>query len=126
MIPEDLRYSNTHEWVRMEDNLATVGITDHAQSELGDVVFLELPKVGAAVQKGDVFGTIESVKTVSDLLAPVSGEIVEVNEELPETPELVNEEPYTSAWIAIIKMDHASELDELMTAEQYEDFIQEQ
>ena len=126
MIPEDLKYSNTHEWVRMEDNLATVGITDHAQSELGDVVFLELPKVGTLVQKGDVFGTIESVKTVSDLLAPVSGEIVEINEELPETPELVNEEPYTSAWIAIIKMDHPSELDELMTGQQYETFIQEQ
>ena len=126
MIPEDLIYSETHEWVRVEDNLATVGITDHAQSELGDVVFLELPKVGITVQKGNVFGTIESVKTVSDLLAPVSGEIVEINEELPDTPELVNEEPYTSAWIAIIKMDHPSEVEELLTAEQYENFIQEQ
>lgn len=125
MIPEDLRYSNTHEWVRVEDNLATVGITDHAQSELGDIVYLELPKVGATVMAGDMFGTVESVKTVSDLTSPVSGEVVEVNEELPETPELVNEEPYGGGWMIIVKLDTPGDVDELMTADQYEAFIQE-
>jgi len=125
VIPEDLRYSNTHEWVRVEDNLATVGITDHAQSELGDIVYLELPKVGATVMAGDMFGTVESVKTVSDLTSPVSGEVVEVNEELPETPELVNEEPYGGGWMIIVKLDTPGDVDELMTADQYEAFIQE-
>ncbi len=125
MIPEDLRYSNTHEWVRVEDNLATIGITDHAQSELGDIVYLELPKVGTTVVAGGMFGTIESVKTVSDLSSPVSGEIVEVNDELPETPELVNEEPYGGGWLIIVKMETPGEVDELMNADQYETFIQE-
>ena len=125
MIPEDLKYSNTHEWVRVDDDLATVGITDHAQSELGDIVYLELPKVGSAVIAGGMFGTIESVKTVSDLTSPVSGDIVEVNDELPEAPELVNEESYGGGWIIIVKMDTPSEIDELMTADQYETFIQE-
>ena len=125
MHPEDLKYSTMHEWVKAEDDLATVGITDHAQSELGDIVYLELPEVGTAVQKGDVFGTIESIKTVSDLVAPVSGEVVEVNEELPETPEMVNESPYSTGWIVIIKMDDPGELDDLLTADRYERFIQE-
>lgn len=125
MIPENLKYSTTHEWVKAEDDLATIGITDHAQSELGDIVYLELPNTGITVQKEDVFGTIESIKTVSDLLAPVSGRVVEVNEELPETPERVNEEPYTSGWMVIIKMENPSEVEDLMTADQYESFIQE-
>jgi glycine cleavage system H protein len=123
--PENLRYSDTHEWVKVEDNLATIGITDHAQSELGDIVYLELPQTGTTVQKGDVFGSIESVKTVSDLVAPVSGEIVEVNEELPETPELVNDSPYGTGWLVIIKLEDPSEVEDLMTAEAYENFIQE-
>lgn len=125
MIPEDLRYSASHEWIRVEDDLATIGITDHAQSELGDIVYLELPKVGAVVQSDCVFGTIESVKTVSDLTSPVTGEVVEVNDELPDAPELVNEEPYSGGWMIIVKMESLVELDELMTAEQYENFIQE-
>lgn len=125
MIPEDLRYSNTHEWARVADDLATVGITDHAQSELGDIVYLELPKVGTTIQQGDMFGTIESVKTVSDLTSPVSGEILEVNDELPDAPELVNEEPYGGGWLIIVKMETPGEADELMTADQYESFIQE-
>lgn len=125
MIPEDLRYTTSHEWVRVEDDLATIGITDHAQSELGDIVYLELPKVGATVQSNGVLGTIESVKTVTDLVAPVSGEIVEVNDELPDTPELINEEPYSGGWMVIVKMESLMELDELMTSEQYENFIQE-
>ena len=125
MIPEDLRYSASHEWIRVEGDLATIGITDHAQSELGDIVYLELPKVGATVQNNCVFGTIESVKTVSDLTSPVSGEVVEVNDELPDAPELVNDEPYSGGWMIIVKMESLIELDELMTSEQYENFIQE-
>ena len=125
MYPEDLKYSTSHEWLRRDDNLATVGITDHAQSEAGDIVYVELPQAGTTVQKGDVFGNIESVKTVSDLIAPVSGEIVEVNEELPETPERINESPYGAGWMVIIKMEDASEVDDLMSAEEYEAFIQE-
>ena len=125
MIPEDLRYSASHEWIRVEDDLATIGVTDHAQSELGDIVYLELPKVGATVLSNGVFGTIESVKTVTDLVAPVSGEVVEVNDELPDAPELVNEEPYSGGWMIIVKMESLIEMDELLTAEQYENFIQE-
>jgi glycine cleavage system H protein len=125
VIPDELRYSTSHEWVRVDDDLATIGITDHAQSELGDVVYLELPRVGAAIQAGVVFGTIESVKTVSDLVSPVGGEIVEVNEDLPDTPELVNEEPYAGGWMIIVKMESAGEVEDLMTAEEYERFIQE-
>ncbi len=125
MHPEDLRYTTTHEWIRSEDGLATVGITDHAQSELGDIVYIELPQAGVNVQKGGVFGTIESIKAVSDLVAPVSGEIVEVNEELPETPERVNESPYNAGWMVIIKMDDPSEVNDLMSSDEYEVFIQE-
>jgi glycine cleavage system H protein len=123
--PEDLKYGQTHEWIRVEENLATIGITDHAQSELGDIVFVELPEAGATLQKGTVFGSIESVKTVSDLVAPVSGEVVEVNEEVPEAPELLNENPYSSGWLVIVKVDDPSELDDLMDAQEYERFIQE-
>ena len=125
MIPEDLKYSTMHEWIRVDDDLATIGITDHAQSELGDIVYLELPIVGTPVHTDGVFGTIESVKTVSDLTSPVSGEIVEVNEDLPEAPELVNEEPYSGGWMIIVKMESPDELDQLMTSEQYETYIQE-
>jgi glycine cleavage system H protein len=121
----NLKFSATHEWVKADGDLATVGITDHAQSEMGDIVYLELPEAGTAVQKGDVFGAVESVKTVSDLLAPVSGEIVEVNEELMEAPEAINESPYASGWMIIIKMDDPSEINDLMTEEQYETSLQE-
>lgn len=126
MNPEDLKYSASHEWVRVDDNLATIGITDYAQSELGDVVYIELPDQGALFQKGDVFGTVESIKTVSDLLIPVSGEVVEINEELPDTPEHVNESPYGTGWMVIMKLDDPSEIDDLMTAEQYETFTKQQ
>lgn len=126
MNPEDLRYSTSHEWVRVEDNLATVGITDYAQSELGDVVFVELPDQGAMFQKGDVFGTVESIKTVSDLLIPVSGEVVEVNDELPDIPEHVNDSPYGTGWMVIMKLEDSSEIDDLMTSEQYEIFTKDQ
>lgn len=126
MHPEDLKYTISHEWVKVDDDLATVGITDHAQSELGDIVYVELPEQGTTIQRGNVFGTIESIKTVSDLLAPVSGEVVEVNDELPEAPEQVNENPYASGWMIIMKMDDPSELEELMSSEQYDTFLQEQ
>jgi glycine cleavage system H protein len=125
MQPEDLKYSTTHEWARADGEIVTVGISDHAQSELGDVVFVELPAVGTKIGKGDVLGTVESVKTVSDLISPVSGEIMEINEALPETPELVNDDPYSAGWLVKIKLDAPNELDELMSAEQYETFIQE-
>ena len=125
MQSKELKFTTTHEWVGAEGNLGTVGITDHAQSELGDIVYLELPRVGTIVRAGEAFGTIESVKTVSDLVAPANGEIVEVNEELPETPELVNEDPYGAGWMVIIKVEDPSELGSLMTEQEYEEFIQE-
>ena len=126
MQPKDLLYSQTHEWVRVEDDRATIGITDHAQSELGDIVFVELPEVGAKVQAGTRFGTVESVKTVSDLIAPISGEVVEVNKQLNETPELVNEDPYGAGWIVVVSILNRSELDQLKSAEEYEEFLKQQ
>lgn len=125
MQPKELLYSQTHEWVRVQDNRATVGITDHAQSELGDIVFVELPNVGANIQAGMPFGTVESIKTVSDLVAPISGEVVEVNSELNETPELVNEDPYQRGWMLVVEMSNRSELDQLKNADEYEDFIRQ-
>jgi glycine cleavage system H protein len=121
-FPKNLKYSDDHEWVRVEGDEAVIGITDFAQSELGDVVYLELPSVGDEVSKGDAFGTIEAVKTVSDMLAPVSGEIIAVNEDLNDSPEDVNKEPYES-WLVKIKMSDPSETEDLMDAEAYEEFI---
>jgi glycine cleavage system H protein len=118
--PDDLRYAPTHEWVRAEGDTATIGITDFAQNELGDVVYLELPEVGRTLQQNDVFGTVESVKAVSDLYAPVSGEVIEVNDELPDSPEEINQDPYVRGWMIIVKMDDPTELNELLTAQQYE------
>lgn len=125
MQPEGLKYSTTHEWARLEDGTAVVGITDHAQSELGDIVYVELPQVGAKLSQGDMFGTVESVKTVSDLMSPVSGEVVRVNDALPDAPEMVNDSPYEQGWMIAVKLDNPSELDGLMSAGQYEAFIQE-
>lgn len=118
--PDDLRYARTHEWVRAEGDTATIGITDFAQNELGDVVYLELPEVGRTLQQNDVFGTVESVKAVSDLYAPVSGEVIEVNDELPDSPEEINQDPYVRGWMIIVKMDDPTELNELLSATQYE------
>lgn len=125
MVPSKLKYSDTHEWAKIDDDTAVVGITDHAQSELGDIVYLELPEVGSTVEKGDVFGTLESVKTVSDLISPVSGEVIEANIKLTDTPEVINNEPYEGGWLVKIKLSKPAEVNTLMDADAYEQFIQE-
>jgi glycine cleavage system H protein len=124
-IPKDLRYSEEHEWVKTEGNTVRIGITHFAQSELGDIVFVELPEVGDTVTADEPFGSVESVKTVSELYAPVSGKVVEINEELNDSPEFVNESPYEKAWMIVIEPTDASEVDKLMTAEQYEEMVNE-
>lgn len=118
-IPNDLLYSESHEWVRVEGDIATVGITDHAQSELGDVVFVELPNVGRMVSKGDTIGSVESVKAVSDIYTPVSGEVVEANAALGSQSELVNSEPYGNGFMFKVRLSDASELEGLLSAEAY-------
>ncbi|WP_110113794.1 glycine cleavage system protein GcvH [Bacillus sp. CGMCC 1.16541] len=123
--PKELRYSEEHEWVKVEGDLVRVGITDFAQSELGDIVFVELPEVGAMIQADEPFGSVESVKTVSELYAPISGEVVEVNEDLDDSPEHVNESPYEKAWMIVVKPSDAGEVDKLMTAEEYENMVNE-
>jgi len=124
-FPEELKYTEEHEWVLVEDDIATIGITDFAQDSLGDVVFVELPEVGAKVVAGKPFGVVESVKAVSDVYAPVTGEVVEVNEELPDTPEVVNSSPYDDAWMIKVRLADPAELDELMDAEAYQEFLEE-
>ncbi len=123
--PKDLRYSEEHEWVKEEGDKVRVGITYFAQSELGDIVFVELPEVGDEVTADEPFGSVESVKTVSELYAPVSGKVVEVNEELSDNPEFVNESPYEKAWMIVIEPSDKSELDKLMTADQYDKMTKE-
>ena len=123
--PKELRYSEEHEWVKVEGEKVRVGITDFAQHELGDIVFVELPEVGAVVTADEPFGSVESVKTVSELYAPVSGKVVEINEDLSDSPEFVNESPYEKAWMIVIEPSDASEVENLMTAEQYEEMIKE-
>ena len=122
-VPAELRYSKEHEWVRVEGDIATVGITDHAQEQLGDLVYLELPKVGTAVRQFEKLGEIESVKAVSDLFSPVSGEVTERNEEAAKSPELVNQDPYGRGWLVRLTLSDASEVDKLLTAEQYEEIV---
>lgn len=117
--PEGLKYSREHEWVMVEGDSATIGISDFAQSELGDVVYVEVPEVGEKISKEDPFGAVESVKAVSDLYAPVSGTVVEVNDALPDTPELINEDPYGEGWIVKVTLSDPDELDELMNAQEY-------
>ena len=124
-VPKDLRYSKEHEWVRVEDGKVRVGITDFAQSELGDIVFVELPEVGTEVTACEPFGSVESVKTVSELYAPVSGKVIEVNEELEDNPEYVNESPYDQAWMIVIEPSDLAEVDNLLTPEAYEEMIRE-
>jgi len=124
MTPEDSRYAKSHEYVHAEGDVGTIGITDYAQKELGDVVFVELPQVGSQLEAGDELGSIESVKAVSELFSPVSGEVVEINEKLAEKPELVNTDPYGDGWMIRIRLDDPTEMDELMTADDYEDYVQ--
>jgi glycine cleavage system H protein len=123
--PKELRYSEEHEWVHVEGDKVRIGITDFAQSELGDIVFVELPEVGTELTANEPFGSVESVKTVSELYAPVSGKVVEVNEELNDNPEYVNESPYEKAWMIVVEPKDMSEIDNLLTAEQYEEMIKE-
>lgn len=123
MIPAELRYTREHEWARREGEHIRVGITHYAQEQLGDVVFVELPRVGARVTAHQSFGVVESVKAVSDLFAPVSGEVVEVNTELAKKPELVNQDPYGRGWILVIKPADPAEWDQLLTAEQYQEHL---
>ena len=119
-FPDNLRYTSEHEWIRVEGDEAFVGITDYAQSELGEIVFIDVPTVGETVGQGEVFGSVEAVKTVSDLNMPVTGEVLELNEELDAAPELVNNDPYGKGWIIRIAVKDASELDSLMDAKAYE------
>jgi glycine cleavage system H protein len=121
--PSDYRYTKEHEWVRVEGDVATVGITDYAQHELGDVVYVELPKPGAKLNAGQSFGTVESVKAVSDIYAPVAGEVTEVNSSLSETPEAINKDPHGKAWLIKLKLADSSAAGKLMNAAAYEAFI---
>ena len=123
-IPSDLLYSNDHEWVKLDEDIATIGITDFAQKELGDIVYIEIETVGDNLQKEQVFGTVEAVKTVSDLFMPISGEVLEFNTALEDAPETVNNEPYDSGWIIKIKIDNPSQLKHLLSAKQYKQLIQ--
>lgn len=124
-FPDDVRYAKEHEWVRQEEEFAVLGITDYAQDELGDIVFLELPKVGEEIIKDEAFGTVESVKTTTDLFAPASGKVVEVNDPLFDTPELINEDPYGDGWMIKIEMSDPEELGTLMNAAKYKEFVEE-
>jgi glycine cleavage system H protein len=123
-IPNDLKYSEEHEWVKITGDLVTIGVTDFAQAELGDIVFLELPEADDEFKQGDAFGSIEAVKTVADLYAPVSGTVVEVNEALEDTPETVNDSPYDDGWLMKVKLSDPGELDALMDAEAYAQHIE--
>ena len=121
--PDELRYSNEHEWVRADEGMAEVGITDYAQDQLGDIVYLDLPAVGAKVAQNEKMGEIESVKAVSDLFSPVSGELVEVNQEAIDDPELVNQEPYRRGWLFKVRLSDAGELENLLSAEAYRELV---
>ncbi|PNX78583.1 glycine cleavage system H protein mitochondrial-like, partial [Trifolium pratense] len=125
-VLNNLKYADSHEWVKVDGNSATIGITDHAQDHLGDVVYVELPEVGAAVTQGDGFGAVESVKATSDINSPVSGKVVEINEELSNSPALVNSSPYENGWIIKVELSDNSELNKLMDSEQYSKFCEEE
>jgi len=123
MIPKELKYTKDHEWVKLEGDIATVGITDFAQSELGDIVFVEIETVGETLAAEEVFGTVEAVKTVSDLFLPLSGEIIEMNDELADDPELVNNDPYGKGWMIKLKVDNVADFEALLSADDYEAII---
>jgi len=121
--PPGLKYSKEHEWVATEESVATIGITDHAQEQLGEIVYIELPSVGEKVSKDDPFGVVESVKAVSDIYAPVSDTVVEVNEDLPESPEVVNEDPYGDGWLIKVKVSDPADLEDLMENDEYAELV---
>ena len=122
-IPEDLKYTREHEWVLIEDDIATFGITDFAQSELGDIVFVELPETETVIEQNEPAGTIEAVKTVADLFAPLSGEIIEVNEALADDPDAVNRDPYGDGWMGKMRFSNAAEIEDLLTPEEYGEIV---
>lgn len=122
-VPENLKYTEDHEWIKIDGNIATVGVTDFAQGELGDIVYVEIETEGEEISSGDVFGTVEAVKTVSDLFMPASGTVVEVNSELEDSPEVVNESPYEKGWMIKIELSDTSEIDALLSADQYKEVI---
>ncbi len=126
MYPEEYLYTKDHEWVLIQGDVATVGITDYAQHELGDVVYVDLPEVGDSFEANEPFGSVESVKAVSEIFCPIGGEVTEVNAKLEETPELVNESPHQNAWMIKLRVSNADELKELLSAEEYEEYLQEQ
>ena len=122
-IPENLLYTSEHEWIKIDGEIATIGVTDFAQSELGDIIFLEFPDLNSVFNKGDIFGTIEAVKTVSDLYMPIDGEICEINDSLNDSPEKVNEDPYKDGWMVKVKIDKSVSLDGLLDSNQYNQLI---
>jgi glycine cleavage system H protein len=124
IVPPELRYTNDHEWVRVEEGVGTVGITDYAQDQLGDIVYVDLPSPGKQLSQLAVFGEIESVKAVSEIYSPVSGEVVESNQALADKPELINESPYEEGWIIKVRLSDEGEIDKLLTANQYKDYIE--
>jgi glycine cleavage system H protein len=126
MYPEDYLYTKDHEWIIVQDNIGTIGITDYAQHELGDVVYVDLPEVGDKFDANDPFGSVESVKAVSEIFCPVSGEITEVNAKLEESPETINDSPHQKAWLVKIRLSNPEELKELLGSEEYEEYLQEQ
>ena len=121
--PPDLRYSKEHEWVRVEDGVGTIGITDYAQDQLGDIVYLDLPEVGAAIKQFEKLGEIESVKAVSDLFVPVSGEVAEINQEAVDSPELVNQDPFGRGWLLKVRLSDESEVEGLLSAREYDELV---
>lgn len=125
-FPEGLKYSKEHEWVLVEGTSATIGITEYAQEELGDIVFVELPEVGEKIVKDDPFGAVESVKAVSDIYAPVSGEVVETNEILPDNPETINDDPYGDGWMVRVELSDIDDLKDLMDADEYAEYVAQQ
>ena len=122
-IPEDLKYTKDHEWVRIEGSVATVGVTDFAQSELGDIVFVEIETLDEELEKEEVFGSVEAVKTVSDLFMPIGGTVIEINENIESSPELVNSDPYGDGWMIKIEINEASDIENLLSAEEYSNLI---
>ncbi|MFO8236371.1 MAG: glycine cleavage system protein GcvH [Bacteroidales bacterium] len=123
-IPENLKYTKDHEWVKVDGDEALIGITDYAQNELGDIVFIEIETEGETLDKEEVFGTVEAVKTVSDIYMPVSGEVIEVNPKLEDSPEIINKDPYGEGWLIKVKFNNQSELDDLLSADKYKELIE--